>query len=136
MDIWTQEKRSLVMSKIKSKNTSPELTLRKALHKLGYRYRLHVKNLPGKPDLVFPKLKKVVFVHGCFWHLHKNCRDGTIPKTRHEYWKNKLERNVERDKKHIKQLDEMEWKSLVVWECEIEKQLDKTISRIRNFLNP
>jgi DNA mismatch endonuclease (patch repair protein) len=93
-----------------------------------------VKDLPGKPDIVLPKYKKKIFVHGCFWHLHKNCRDGTIPKTQHEKWKNKLEKNVERDKMHIKQLRERGWKVVVVWECEAEKKIGKVERKLSRFL--
>jgi DNA mismatch endonuclease (patch repair protein) len=123
MDIWTIEKRSEVMSRIRSKNTKPEMALRSMLHKMGYRFRLHRKNLPGCPDIVLPKYNTVIFVHGCFWHLHENCRDGTIPKTQSEKWKAKLLRNVDRDNKHKLELEELGWRVLIIWECEIEKQL-------------
>ena len=135
MDIWSKEKRSHVMSRIRSKDTSPEIILRSLLHRLGYRFRLHVKGLPGKPDIVLPKYKRVIFVHGCFWHLHKGCRDGTIPKTQHEKWKTKLERNVERDKSHIKQLRKMGWKPLVIWECELENRTEIVQNKISQFLS-
>jgi len=134
MDIWSKEKRSHVMSRIRSKNTSPEIILSSLLHRLGYRFRLHVKGLPGQPDIVLPKYKKVIFVHGCFWHLHKGCRDGTIPKTQHEEWKPKLERYVERDKDHIKKLRKMVWNALVIWECEVEKRIGKVEKKIPRFL--
>lgn len=136
MDIWPKEKRSYVMSRIRSKDTSPEKKVRSLLHQMGYRFRLHVKSLPGQPDIVLPKYKKVIFVHGCFWHLHKGCRDGTIPKTQHEKWKAKLELNVERDKLHIKELREKGWKVLVLWECEIEKKIDKVGKKLLRFLLP
>lgn len=136
MDIWSKEKRSYVMSRIKSKDTSLEKKVRSLLHQMGYRFRLHVKDLPGQPDIVLPKYKKVIFVHGCFWHLHKGCRDGTIPKTDHEKWKAKLQRNVERDKTHIKELRRKGWKVLVLWECEIEKKLDKVEKKLLSFLLP
>jgi DNA mismatch endonuclease, patch repair protein len=122
------------MSRIRSKNTSPEIILSSLLHRLGYRFRLHVKGLPGQPDIVLPKYKKVIFVHGCFWHLHKGCRDGTIPKTQHEEWKPKLERYVERDKDHIKKLRKMVWNALVIWECEVEKRIGKVEKKIPRFL--
>ncbi len=134
MDIWSKEKRSYVMSRIRSKNTSPEKNVRRLLHQTGYRFRLHAKSLPGQPDIVLRKYKKVIFVHGCFWHLHKGCRDGTIPKTQRERWKAKLERNIERDKSHIKELRRRGWKVLVLWECEIEKKLDKVEKKLLNFL--
>jgi DNA mismatch endonuclease (patch repair protein) len=136
MDIWSKEKRSYVMSRIRSWDTSPEIKVRSILHQMGFRFRLHVKILPGQPDIVFPKYRKVVFVHGCFWHLHKGCRDGTIPKTDHEKWKAKLQRNVERDKAHIKELRRKGWKVLVLWECEIEKKLDKVEKKLLGFLLP
>jgi DNA mismatch endonuclease (patch repair protein) len=101
---------------------------------MGFRFRLHVKNLPGQPDIVLPKHKKVIFIHGCFWHLHKGCRDGTIPKTQHEKWKAKLERNVERDKAHLRRLRRSGWKAIVVWECEIEKSIGKVEKKISRFL--
>jgi DNA mismatch endonuclease (patch repair protein) len=135
MDIWSKEKRSVVMSRIRSKNTKPELAVRSLLHSLGYRFRLHRKDLPGRPDIVLPKYHAVIFVHGCFWHLHAKCRDGTIPKTQHEKWKEKLERNVARDKEHQRKLRSLGWKVLVIWECEIEKNLGNVEYRVRKFLS-
>src|SRR3990172_3737457 len=134
MDIWSKEKRSYVMSRIRSKDTSPEKKVRSLLHQMGYRFRIHVKSLPGQPDIVLPKYKKVIFVHGCFWHLHKNCRDGTIPKTRHEKWKAKLKRNIERDRIHLMQLKKLGWIVLVLWECEIEKKTSLVERNISRFL--
>lgn len=135
MDIWSKEKRSYVMSRIRSYDTRPEKSVRSLIHKMGYRFRLHVKTLPGKPDIVFPKLKKVIFVHGCFWHLHKNCRDGTIPKTKHNQWKAKLIKNVKRDKQHVKDLRRSGWKTLTLWECEVEKKTAHVQKTILNFLS-
>jgi DNA mismatch endonuclease (patch repair protein) len=132
MDRLSKEKRSEIMSKIRGKNTSPELAVRKLVFSLGYRYRLHVKNLPGKPDLVFPGRKKVIFVHGCFWHYH-TCRIGRLPKTRAEYWLQKLETNKKRDGEHYKNLIAQGWKVLVVWECEL-KNLTLVKDRIVEFL--
>ena len=134
MDIWTKEKRSDVMSKIRSKNTKPEIIVRKMLFAQGYRYRLHVKNLSGKPDIVMPKYNAVIFVHGCFWHLHQGCRDGTFPKTRTEYWKDKLLGNRERDKRHRRELRKLGWRILRLWECEIDKNPDKVIKMLNSFL--
>jgi len=134
MDIWSKEKRSYVMSRIRSRDTAPELKVRSILHRMGFRFRLHVKNLPGRPDIVFPKYKKVIFVHGCFWHLHNGCRDGTIPKTNHKKWKKKLESNVERDKKHVDELKKKGWDVLILWECEIEKNITKSIQKMLEFL--
>src|SRR5947208_4109548 len=110
MDIWSKQKRSQVMSRILSSNTGPEQRVRKMLSSLGYRFRLHVKTIPGKPDIVLRKYNAVIFVHGCFWHLHSNCRDGTIPKTRVEYWQTKLLRNKQRDSQRIRELRHQGWR--------------------------
>ena len=134
MDIWSKEKRSQVMSNIRSIDTKPELLVRSLLHQAGYRFRIHRKDLPGKPDIVLPKYKAVVFVHGCFWHLHSGCRDGTVPKTRADYWKNKLLRNKERDKEHMRTLQKLGWRVLRLWECEVEKETDKVLEKLNNIL--
>lgn len=134
MDIWSRKKRSEVMSRIRSKNTKPELAVRSFLHRLGFRFRLHRRDLPGCPDIILPKYKVLIFVHGCFWHLHEGCRDGTIPKTQHEKWKAKLERNVARDKQNIKELKKLGWKVIVIWECEIEKQFETVKQRLLNII--
>jgi|TARA_Y100000031_G_scaffold28452_2_gene30816 DNA mismatch endonuclease (patch repair protein) len=134
MDIWSKEKRSQVMSNIRSIDTKPELLVRSLLHQAGYRFRIHRKDLPGKPDIVLPKYKAVVFVHGCFWHLHSGCRDGTVPKTRADYWKNKLLRNKERDKEHMRTLQKLGWRVLRLWECEVEKETDKVLEKLNKFL--
>lgn len=130
MDIWTKEKRSEVMSKIKGKDTKPEMILRSLLFKLGFRYRVHKKDLPGKPDIVFVKQKIAIFVHGCFWHYHQDCHEGRIPSTNSNFWKNKLEKNIIRDENNIKTLQSIGWKVLVVWECEIEREINKTVEKI------
>lgn len=119
-DIFTPAKRSEIMSRIKSKNTKSELVVRKILFSKGLRYRLHAKDLPGKPDIIFRPSKVAVFVHGCFWHHHKNCKDAFIPSTRQNYWLPKLEKNVQRDEQAIKCLKEMDWKVYAVWECQIK----------------
>lgn len=134
MDIWSKDKRSQVMSRILSKNTSIEQRVRKMLSAMGYRYRLHVEGLPGKPDIVLRKYKSVIFVHGCFWHLHSKCRDGTIPKTRLAYWREKLLNNKRRDVKHIRQLRHQGWNVLRLWECEAEKHPGKVIKKLQRFL--
>ena len=126
--------RSRNMSAIKSKNTKPEIEVRKLLHSLGYRFRLHRKDLPGTPDIVLPKYKTVIFVHGCFWHRHENCKYASIPKTRTEFWENKFKENIERDKKTQEKLQNLGWKTKIVWECEIKKQ-DKLIKKLEDFLN-
>ena len=120
------------MSKVRSKNTSPELAVRKLIFALGYRYRLHAKNLPGKPDLVFPGRKKVIFVHGCFWHYH-DCKIGHIPKSRLDYWEPKLTARRQRDASNVAALTEMGWRVLVVWECEI-KETEHLENTLRQFL--
>lgn len=123
MDIWDQKKRSEVMSKIRSKNTKPEITLRKALFAKGFRYRINYKKLPGKPDIVFPKYKTAIFVHGCFWHGHDiGCIDSHIPKTNTSFWIQKITKNKERDKKNIALILSMGWKVLTIWDCEIQQK--------------
>lgn len=107
------------MSKIRSKNTTPEIKVRKLLHSMGYRFRLHRKDLPGKPDIVLPKYKTVIFVHGCFWHGHEGCRYAVIPKSNTHYWKNKINNNISRDNNNLILLSELKWKVLIIWECEL-----------------
>ena len=119
MDTLTKEKRSWNMSRIRSKNTRPEITVRSRLHRAGYRFRLHVKDLPGKPDIVLPKYNSVIFVNGCFWHRHQGCRYAYKPKTRVKFWSQKFNQNVKRQEKVQKQLKEMKWKILIIWECEV-----------------
>lgn len=134
MDIWSKEKRSQVMSRIRSKNTKPELLLRSALHQFGYRFRLHRNDLPGKPDIVLPKYNTVIFVHGCFWHYHEDCREGRIPDTNSKFWEEKLLKNVEKDKMNQIKCKELGWKVIVVWECEIEREIDATINKVIGLL--
>jgi DNA mismatch endonuclease, patch repair protein len=107
------------MSRIRSRNTSPEMIVRRTVHKMGYRYRLHVAELPGKPDLVFPKLRRVIEVRGCFWHQHTGCIDAHIPKSRRGYWLPKLSANLRRDKENGLKLRKLGWRLLVIWECEL-----------------
>jgi DNA mismatch endonuclease (patch repair protein) len=133
MDRISPKRRSKNMRKIKSKNMAPEVNVRRMVHGLGYRFRLHRKDLPGKPDLVFPSRHKVIFVHGCFWHQHTGCREGRVPGSNTGYWKPKLTRNVERDMENLAQLKSVGWKALVIWECEI-KNSKRVISRLRRFL--
>ena len=106
------------MSQIRSENTKPEIAVRRILHFLGYRFRLHRRDLPGKPDIVLPKYKTVIFVHGCFWHRHKNCRYSYNPKSRIEFWQDKFAANIERDKQSAADLKMLGWQQLVIWECE------------------
>ena len=117
-DILTKEKRSWNMSRIRNKNTRPEIVVRSLLHCIGYRFRLHRKDLPGNPDIVLPKYKTIIFVHGCFWHRHKNCKYAYTPKSRVDFWQKKFLGNIERDCKHKKELKKLGWKVLVIWECE------------------
>ena len=117
-DVLTPEQRRLNMSRIRGRNTRPEMVVRRIAHRLGYRYRLHRKDLPGKPDLVFSSRKKVIFVHGCFFHMH-DCRYGRVtPRTNAEFWQKKRLSNVERDRKNITALKETGWEVLIVWECQ------------------
>lgn len=120
------------MSRIRSKDTKPELKVRSVLHKLGYRFRLHKKDLPGRPDIVLPKYKTVIFVHGCFWHRHEGCRFAYNPKSRMDFWRKKFEENQRRDKKNSAQLKELGWKVAVIWECETQnsKKLNLTLIEI------
>ena len=121
------------MSKIKSKNTKPEKVVRSLLFSLGYRFRLHVKDLLGKPDIVLPKYKTVVWVNGCFWHGHENCKDAGIPKTNSNFWYDKISKNKERDKRVLNELEQAGWKVLVVWECQIDDK-EKLISFLKSEL--
>jgi len=135
MDRVQPEKRSSMMSRIRGKNTRTELTVRRLVWRLGYRYRLHQQNLPGKPDLVFQGRKKVIFVHGCFWHRHDCPAGRQLPKSRQEFWYPKLARNAERDQEVQNALRAMDWKVLVVWSCQL-KQPDRLEVVIREFLGP
>ena len=123
------------MSRIKGKDTKPEKIVRSALHKEGFRFRLNRKDLPGKPDIVLPKYKSVIFVHGCFWHRHPRCKFAYNPKSRETFWQKKFSENVERDRFVKKELRKMEWKVIVVWECELKNvKREKTITRILKAL--
>lgn len=132
-DVFSRAKRSWIMSRVRGKDTSPELIVRSLAHCLGYRFRLHRSDLPGKPDLVFPSRHKVIFVHGCFWHGHGCARGNRIPKTNVSYWRNKIGRNVVRDRKHRRSLRNLGWGYLVIWECQI-KNSGKLASRLTGFL--
>lgn len=135
MDIVSEAQRAYNMSRIRSKNTKPELVVRSMLHRLGYRFTVNGpknRQLPGRPDIVLPKYKAVIFVHGCFWHAHKGCKYATIPKTRTEWWKAKLEGNAERDARNQEELKELGWRVVVVWECEL-KNTD-TLSQLHRDL--
>lgn len=119
MDIVSPEKRSRMMAGIKGKNTRPEMAVRKLAHAMGFRFRLHRKSLPGSPDLVFPRLRRVIFVHGCFWHRHPGCRLAYTPKSNTKFWLDKFEGNMQRDALALEALDALGWEVLIVWECEV-----------------
>lgn len=137
-DVHSKAVRSYNMSQIKGKNTKPEMILRKALFSRGLRYRLHAKDLPGKPDIVFPKYKVVIFVNGCFWHGHQGCPKFILPKTRTEWWKDKIDANALRDVKKKSLLEQAGWTVITVFECELRKQLlpsvvDSIIIKLQNI---
>lgn len=125
MDKFSQEKRRSIMGSIKSKNTTPELIVRRLLHKLGYRFRLHKKDLPGSPDIVLPKYKKVIFVNGCFWHGHESCKKSQLPETNREFWQDKISKNIKCDAENIAKLTELEWGVLIIWDCQTKKRIWK-----------
>lgn len=122
------------MSKVRGKNTKPELIVRSLLHRMGYRFRIHRRDLPGNPDIVLPKHKKVIFVHGCFWHGHENCPRAKRPSTNKAFWNEKLTKNIERDKQHLQQLEQLGWRALVVWSCGV-KDPDALRNRLERFMN-
>jgi len=132
MDNLTKEQRKFCMSRIRSKNTQPEKVVRKVLTDLGWKYRSHNPKLPGKPDIVISKIKTIFFINGCFWHQHKGCKKQTMPKANIKYWRNKLKRNVEKQKNDIKKLKSDNWKVYIIWECQTknEKNLIKKIQKI------
>ena len=130
----SKEHRSWNMSRIKGKDTQIELKVRKALFARGFRYRKNDKRYPGTPDIVFPKYKTAVFINGCFWHRHNDCKYAYTPKSRAEFWQVKFQRNVENDEKNHKLLEEMGWKVIVIWECEIKQDFNATIDRIVNSI--
>jgi len=135
-DVHTKEVRSYNMSQIRSKNTKPELVVRKFFFANGLRYRLHSKDLPGKPDIVLPKYRTVIFVHGCFWHGHENCRYFVVPKTRTKFWLDKIECNKQRDLENFSDLKNQGWKVFTIFECELKgiKQ-ERTLNKILTRLN-
>lgn len=134
-DIFNSKKRSEIMSKVHSSNTTPEIRVRKLLHSMGYRFRLQRRDLPGKPDIVLPKYKTAIFVHGCFWHGCPSCRHSKIrPKLNSDYWNTKLDRTIERDGKNAMALELLGWHVLVIWECETrKKQLDVLKQKLINY---
>ena len=134
-DTVAPQRRSEIMSHIRAKGMKPEMLVRRLAHSMGYRYRLHRKDLPGSPDLVFPGRRKVIFVHGCFWHQHADpaCKIARLPQSNRGYWLPKLERNAARDAEHTAKLDELGWEVLILWECEVEGYTGLR-ERIREFL--
>lgn len=133
-DRITPERRSWNMSCIRAKDTRPERRLRSLLHQAGFRYRLHHAGLPGKPDLVLPRYRTVIFVHGCYWHRHPGCKNTTTPRTRTDFWLAKFEGTVERDKRVTQELKSLGWRVITIWECELERDADAIVRRIRRLL--
>lgn len=133
-DVVSPEVRSRMMSGIRGKDTKPELALRRALHRDGFRYRLHAKNLPGRPDLVFPRFKAAVFVNGCFWHGHEGCKYFKIPSTRTDFWTKKLDSNRARDRLRRDQLEGSGWRTAVVWECAMRHQQSEVVEQVERWL--
>ncbi|MES2535492.1 MAG: DNA mismatch endonuclease Vsr [Pseudomonadota bacterium] len=133
-DTISPERRSRNMAAIRSRDTKPEIAVRKLLHALGFRFRLQRKDLPGRPDIVLPRYNAVVFVNGCFWHQHEGCKLASKPASRQEYWKIKLERNVERDKSSFDKLTELGWQVIVVWECDL-RDINAVAQRFQNLLS-
>lgn len=133
-DIFSSEKRSEIMSKISGKETKPEILVRKFLFAHGFRFRKNDKKLPGKPDIVLPKYKTVIFVHGCFWHGHHNCKKSKLPETRKEFWEEKINQNISRDIRNIKDLEELGWKVILVWGCELGKNKEENLSNLINII--
>jgi DNA mismatch endonuclease (patch repair protein) len=133
-DVLTPEQRSRCMSRIRAKNTGPELVVRSIAHRMGYRFRLHPRGLPGRPDLVFPRLRKIVFVHGCFWHMHR-CKYGIVtPATRATFWRTKRKQNADRDRRNLRAVRKLGWSVLVLWECDIRHRLPVVERKLTVFL--
>ena len=130
MDVLTPEQRSWTMSRVKGKDTKIEIQVRSYLFLKGYRFRKNDKRYPGKPDVVLPKYKTVIFVNGCFWHQHPGCKHSKLPETNNEYWKEKLQKNVVNDQMHTKQLQDMGWRVIVLWECELKKDFDNQMKKV------
>ena len=133
MDHVTPAKRTEIMAAVRSKDTTPEIKVRRLVHSMGYRYKLYRPDLPGKPDLVFGSKKKVIFVHGCFWHGHTGCNKARLPKSRVDFWREKIENNTRRDRRVKRALNRKGWRYLTIWQCQL-KDLEKTAELIRGFL--
>lgn len=134
MDTLSSEQRSERMSRVKGRDTKPELIVRRMVHGMGFRFRLHRRDLPGKPDLTFPRRRKVIFVHGCFWHRHHGCHLARMPKSRVDFWSKKLGANADRDQRNLKALAASGWETMIVWECELV-DADSLQERVATFLN-
>jgi DNA mismatch endonuclease, patch repair protein len=134
VDVFKKEKRSWLMSRVKGVDTAPELLIRSLLHRMGYRFRLHVFDLPGKPDIVLPRHRKVIFVNGCFWHGHKRCRRSALPETNRDFWEQKISKTAKRDQRNIRQLRKAGWKVLTIWQCKMT-DIEKVDHKILQFMN-
>ncbi len=134
-DVFDKSQRSRIMAKVRSKNTTPEIVVRSLLHRLGFRFRLHRKDLPGKPDIILPKYKTAIFVHGCFWHQHPGCKAAHRPTSNTDYWNRKLDRNMVRDDNNIAHLEYAGWRVVVIWECET-RDIEELSRRLSALLRP
>jgi len=132
-DVFTRDVRSRIMASVRSRDTAPEMLVRRMVHRLGFRFRLHRRDLPGTPDIVFPRLHKIIFVHGCFWHMHARCTRAELPATNRSFWRTKISRNAERDRKDQRQLRKLGWQVLVVWQCDT-KEITLLERQVRKFL--
>jgi DNA mismatch endonuclease (patch repair protein) len=135
MDTFSRKKRSEIMSKVRSSNTAPELLVRRLLHRDGFRFRLYGNDLPGNPDIILPKYRTVILVHGCFWHRHKNCAEASMPQSNVEYWEKKFDRNVRRDRRIKRELSNLGWRVITIWECQTKKRL-RLLAKFRRILTP
>lgn len=134
-DIFSKHQRSVLMSKVRGADTKPEWILRCGLHRIGFRYRLGNRHLPGRPDLVFPKYRSIVFVHGCYWHRHSGCKDASIPKSNVDFWTRKFAENIKRDQVIERDLRNRGWRVMVVWECELVRNTVETIEKVAGWLH-
>lgn len=133
MDVFDKTKRSWIMARVKNKDTAPEITVRSIVHRLGFRFKKNRTDLPGRPDIVLPRHRKVIFVHGCFWHGHKNCKRAARPSSNETFWHKKLDVNIARDKKNAQTLRREGWKVMTVWQCRIRDE-NRLVNRIESFL--
>lgn len=133
-DVFSPDQRSRVMAKVRGQDTAPERIVRSLIHRMGYRFRLRVKDLPGRPDIVLPRHRKIILVHGCFWHQHPGCPHAQRPSSNTEYWNKKLDRNIARDRETLDQLANLGWNVLIVWECEL-KDISKLQEKLADFLH-